>query len=341
MTMAYLSHRPLGVAFCIKGLLRLMDIFLHTGAHRTGTTSFQHYLRANRATLLADQTTFWEPDFLRPNMLAGLFTKERTLNGRNLQRRAMGRVRLHATHAHRAGAKRLLISEENMIGAPRACLRAGLMYPGVGERLSRLATALDGRVRRVVLTIRAQDLWWSSVMAYAVGQGHVVPNADHRAAIAFHPRGWRDVITDMACALPGAEIIVAPFEQIAGRANRLFELATDRSAPASAADVWLNRSPDLPKLEARLGAVDMTLAALGAGGQNREGRWNPFTTEQVAALRETYADDMMWLTAGADGLARLTEETPRDRAGHSLPGGVLIKGHEHERRSKGHMAHTG
>ncbi len=53
-----------------KGIVRLMDIVLHVGSHRTGSTSFQHYLRSNRAHLMAQGTALWEPNMLRK----GLFT---------------------------------------------------------------------------------------------------------------------------------------------------------------------------------------------------------------------------------------------------------------------------
>ncbi|MEH6740708.1 MAG: hypothetical protein V7695_19510, partial [Sulfitobacter sp.] len=62
-------------------------------------------------------------------------------------------------------------------------------------------------------------------------------------------------------------------------------------------------------------------------------RWNPFNTEQAAYLREAYADDMMWLTAGADGLATLTEDPSRTRTGFSLSAGVLTKGQSHDQQT--------
>ena len=64
-----------------------------------------------------------------------------------------------------------------------------------------------------------------------------------------------------------------------------------------------------------------------------EGRWNPFNEEQTAKLREAYADDMMWLTAGADGLATLTEDHSHTRADSSLPVGVLTKGQSHDQEN--------
>jgi hypothetical protein len=345
MTAAVSFLRLPGAAPWRKGIARLMDIILHVGAHRTGSTSFQHYLRGNRARLFAQGTALWEPDMLRRGLFDGLFAKPRMQNGRDLQRRAMGRVRLHAAQAKRAGAQRLLVSEENMIGAPRACLRAGLLYPAIGERMARLDAAFEGRISRVVMSIRAQDLWWSSVAAYGVGRGHALPDAPRIELLAAAPRSWRDVITDMACALPEAEIKVLPFEQFVGQADKMLTEATDLPAPQHYAESWLNRSPDVAKLRAKMIENGMSLAELPAHLTLREGRWNPFDAAQAAALREAYADDMMWLTAGADGLATLTEDRFRERTGFSLSAGTLIKGQSHDQQTdpsfQGRLAQTG
>lgn len=328
-----------------KGIVRLMDIILHVGSHRTGSTSFQHYLRGNRAELAAQGTALWEPHMLRKGLFDGLFATPRMQNGRNLQRRAMGRVRLHAAQAKRAGADRLLVSEENMIGAPRACLRAASLFPAIGERMARLDAAFEGRITRVVMCIRAQDLWWSSIAAYGVGRGHGLPDETRLTALAASPRTWRDVITDMSCALPEAEIHVMPFEQFAGRADKLLEEATGHTAPPAHAKSWLNRSPDAAMLRDKMEENGVGAHELPSHLATAEGRWNPFTPAQGAALREAYADDMMWLTAGADGLATLTEDRSRTRAGFSLPAGSLTKGQTNDRHTKhsfqGRLAQTG
>lgn len=328
-----------------KGIARLMDIILHVGAHRTGSTSFQHYVRGNRSRLMAEGTALWEPHMLRKGLFDGLFDAPRMLNGRNLQRRAMGRVRLHAAQAERAGAQRLLVSEENMIGAPRACLRAASLYPAIGERMARLDAAFEGGITRVVMCIRAQDLWWSSIAAYGLGRGHPLPDEVRLAALATSPRTWRDVISDLACALPHAQIKVLPFEQFAGQADKVLAQATEHPAPSSYAESWLNRSPDVVMLRTKMVENGVPATALPAHLAVGEGRWNPFTPAQSAALREAYADDMMWLTAGADGLATLTEDPSRTRTGLSLPVGALTKGQSHDQqtdtRFQGRLAQTG
>ncbi len=334
--------RPFLVAHWHRGARRLMDIILHVGSHRTSSTSFQHYLRGNRTPLLADDTVVWDPQMLRNGVFSGLFAKPRLVNGRELQRRAAGRVRIHTEQVRRAGAARLIVSEENMIGAPRNCLHTKSLYPAIGERIARLSAAFDGQVTRVVMMIRAQDLWWSSVVAYGVGRGHPVPDAVRCAEVAANPRRWRDVITDMACAIPGAEIKVLPFEQFAGRADLVMSQATGRPAPRTHAQAWLNRSPDVAALRSKLVEQGGDAATLPDHLQAAEGRWSPFTPAQAAALREAYADDIMWLTAGAGGLATLTEDHTRDKTGFNLSAGAITKGHSHDQqtdlRRQGFMA---
>ena len=64
-------------------------------------------------------------------------------------------------------------------------------------------------------------------------------------------------------------------------------------------------------------------------------RWAPFDPAAIAAMREAYMDDIHWLTAGADGLATLTEDLGQRGAGQTLPRGPLTRGHgndDEERR---------
>lgn len=333
MNAAVSIFRPPCVALWRKGIVRLMDIILHMGAHRTGSTSFQHYLRGNRVSLAADGTDLWEPQMLRKGMFDGLFAKPLMRNGRDMQRRAMGRVRLNTAYAEHTGAERLLVTEENMIGAPRACMRSGALYPSIGERMARLDAAFEGRVKRVIMNVRSLDLWWSSIMAYGVGRGHHVPDAACINGYATSARTWRDVITDLACALPKAEIQILPFEQFAGRPDKMLSVATGRNAPSSHSECWLNRSPDLAALRDRIAENGGFASDLPTHLATGEGRWNPFNDSQAAYLREAYADDMMWLTAGADGLATLTEDPSRTRTGLSLSAGALTKGQSHDQQT--------
>lgn len=324
---------PIGAVGFSKLGRFFMDVILHVGAHRSGTTTFQQYMRDHSTNLETQSIGFWGPWRVRKSISVGLF---RPRSSPKATRKAEGRVQMHLARAQMSGVKQLLVSDENMIGSSRQCLCQTTLYPAIGERMARVSAAFGGQVKRVVMTIRAQDLWWASAAAYLVARGHAVPSAVQKDQIAQGVRTWRDVITDLACAVPDAELLIAPFEQNAGRPGNLLFAATGATAPTDVQGRWLNRSPDAQALRRLLAEQGANISQV----PDVTTRWQPFSPEQTTRMRENYADDLHWLIAGADGLATLTEDPTRQRAGPSLPAGHMTRGQEYD-NGQGHMAHSG
>lgn len=318
-------YRPIGAAALTRMGRLLMDVILHLGAHRTGTTTFQHYVRDHAEVLDHHRIGFWGPARMRKSVLPGLFRTPGTVNPLKTARRAEGRIAMLTQRAEDKGIDQLLVSDENMIGSASYCFRKTALYPAIGERVARIAAGFRGRVRRVILSVRAQDLWWASAAALLVARGHPMPSNERLYTIAASARSWRNVITDLACALPEADIRVLPFETYVGRPEGVLQVATGLDMPTDSQMRWLNRSATLPELRARLAEQGSNPEML----PDRPGRWQPFTPEQSARLAENYADDLFWLRAGADGLATLTEDPARIEASTDLPAGLLAKGQSH------------
>lgn len=316
---------PVGTALWQR-LGLLMDIVLHLGAHRTGSTTFQAYLRQNREALETANIGFWGPYRTRNGLFAGLEPKGPVQKGRkNPQVRAEGRVQMRLEQARQSGLDALLISDENMIGSVRSCVREGELYPAIGERMSRYVRAFGGRVTRISLSIRAQDRFWSSALAFIVARGHPVPGKRKIDEIAGSVRSWRDVITDLSCAAPGAEIRVMPYESYYANPKTLMEQSLCLDADLTGDYEWLNKAPELPDLRKILKDRGESASQLPDGN----GLWEPFTAEQAAKMREQFADDVFWLAQGADGLATLTEEAkPRDRGQNPHAG--ITRGHPYD-----------
>lgn len=290
-----------------------MDITLHLGAHRTASTVFQNYLRENAKDLKQHGIGVWGPLRTRDGLLRGVIPLPGTSETPAEQfKHARGRILMNLMKAEARGLAHLLVSDENMIGAPRRNLRNSQLYGAIGERMARYEQAFDGRITRVVLSIRAQDTYWSSVAAFAVGRGHKVPRAADLDRLVTSNRHWRDAITDLAAAMPEAEILVLPYELYGGLPERKLSLMTGLTNPPMAyAREWMNRAPSLPQLRQILHDRGADPARLPEG----EGRWHPFDHAQTMALREAYADDLFWLRAGADGMATLIEETRPEKMG--------------------------
>lgn len=289
-----------------------MDVVLHTGAHRTASTTFQHYIRENAAVLQRSNITIMDPRQTRDGFLTGVIPVHGNGDGAQQFERAKARVALHLSKTSVSGTETLLISDENMTGAPRRNLRQAALYPDIGERMSRFSIVFGGQITRIVFAIRSQDSYWSSVLAYAVGRGYKIPTEDNLERLTSARRMWRDVITDLACAMPGTEICVLPYEVYGGLPERVLELSTGHSdVPRAYAREWLNRAPSLNQLRKAVEARGDDPSCLPEG----VGRWLPFSADQARRMRETYADDLFWLRAGADGLARLIEETEPMKTG--------------------------
>ncbi len=286
-----------------------MQVILHIGAHRCATTTFQSYLRGNAERLMGQsQTGFWGPRRTRRGLLNGLIPAPGPMPRRDMQARAEGRVRMNLAKAVQKGVQHLVVTDENMMGSMRENLAMGALYCGVGERMSRVGQAFDGQITDVLLNVRAQDSYWPSALGYLVGRGRAVPSDSLFKRLAASTRTWRDVITDIACALPGTRVHVMPFEVFGGRPDLQLFCATGNPAPRQQSPQWLNATPRLPHL--RNAVCDEVAQFLPDG----DGRWQPFDKQQRADLAEAYADDMMWLTAGADGLATLAEDPDKTRS---------------------------
>ncbi|MEL7099519.1 MAG: hypothetical protein AAGM84_11880 [Pseudomonadota bacterium] len=300
-----------------------MDITLHVGAHRSATTSFQACLSENLGVLRAEGLDAWGPRLLRKGLFDGL-------GGSVVYPRAAakvhGRVALRLSHAQARGAETLVVSEENMLGSVRANVRARLLYPDVADKLARYVAVMDGQVARIVLVVRALDHWWASACAYAVARGHSLPNARALEAMAAAPRTWRDVVADIAEVAGGAEVIVVPFERVAGRPGALLRACTGKDVALAGSDIWRNRAPSVSDLHEELAARKKPAALV-----EEDGRWRPFTPLQAALLREAYVDDIAWLSSGADGLATLAEDISRAQDGRSPHALACKEGHQDER----------
>lgn len=303
---------------------RGMDITLHMGAHRTATTSFQHYMRLNAPALARHGVGYWGPLRIRTGRLAGL---QATQGGDADSTRR--HIATALDRAEKRGITHLIVSEENIAGHPARNMREARLYPGIGDRLARVARVFDHRISRVVLSVRPQQDYWPSLLAYAVHRGHPLPDAAQIGRIARSPRLWQDVVRDVAAA-QGGRIRVQ--DHATDPAAMLFGMTGGAFTPPSThAALHLNAAPHRAELRKALTARGTDASAIPGGA----GRWQPFDTDQQARLREAWLDDEFWLAAGAGGLATRAAggRTPQgtthqpERAGHHPPHGHLERGH--------------
>ncbi len=283
-----------------------MDVILHLGAHRTGSTTLQRFLSSNRGELTAEKVGYWGPTKTRGGLFTGLYKAPNRITNDDLKRgdRASGLIRIELQRAAEDGLKALIVSEENMIGSMENNINARRLYPDTRPRLERFRDGFADTCTRVLLTTRSYDRYWASALGFYIKTGHGMPGPDVTRALAEQPVRWSRIIRETAAAFSEAEIIVSPFEAMVGLPEHQLHSLLGYSVPGPfrSGREWHNAGPDRAQLSAMLKdqcADDSTLARLGGGA----GPWQPFTQGQVAVMRSAYAQDLAWLRAGADGLA--------------------------------------
>lgn len=285
----------------------MTELYLHLGAHRTGSTAFQRTMKRNASVLADAGTDYWGPDWMR--------SRDHLLLGRG------GAVKAGAEAAVAADlaalrADRLVISEENILGSMRLNLLEGSFYAGAVRRLVAFIGLLDVMPTRIGIGIRDYAAYWTSAYSYLL-PSKALPDFDAlKPALLALERGWRAVIAELRGLFPKAEIMVWPLEAVQGRmrdvAARFAEVPADRLRNVTER---INAAPDvaaIPAIQAiraeNPGLNGAEVRARLAGLDMRAARGQAlFTGEQRAMLAARYAEDCAALAAGFEGVSYLAE----------------------------------
>ena len=306
-----------------------VDVILHVGAHRTGTTTFQGFLNDNRTAFRSAGVAFWGPGRIRKGMFAGLIRDPDCLssNDRRVAKRSVGRVHVEIARAKSFGMSQLVVSEENMLGTMAKNLNQIRLYPQAEPRMARFGPAFGGNRLAVSLSIRSYETYWSSAVAFKIKTGFDLPCPDMLDRLVTQPRRWSHVIRDIRAALPEAEIIVWPFEGWAARPSQVCEMLTGHKIGSETLETVRNAAPD-PKL---LSEILQDRGDFRGSESMREHARNyrPFDLDQIAKLQDDYREDIRWLKSGADGLAFYFDPT-----GDTSGGAYDLEGSQNEHEGR-------
>ncbi|MGV6811648.1 MAG: hypothetical protein ACWA47_05340 [Brevirhabdus sp.] len=282
-----------------------MDIILHLGAHRTGTTTFQQVMGQNEPALDRAFVAFWGPKRTRSGLFNGLIKRREQVDEtvRKQAERSAHVIQIELDRLADARCRALLVSEENMLGAIPQNLSQRKLYPDAQFRLNRVAIAFAHRVTHVALSIRSYEAWWPSALSYAVPAGAAMPSGAALDHLVTQPRRWRHVIEEVAQAFPKARVSVWAFESMIGNVQGQLAMAMGGAAPVllRGSAAWHHRSAsasDLRRVLTDRGEFD-TAARVPRGAW----RYQPFGPHHLDALAGQYHEDLTWLRGGADGLA--------------------------------------
>lgn len=194
---------------------------LHLGAHRTGTTSLQALLDANRANLNRRSIDVLTPPrqqkrdtptvrdaFKRRSQQFGLFHRFRWAS-KLLSSRIASSLRTDIQGLADRSATRIVLSDENFLGFAIQMTGSRALYPDAGTRLELLGSSIAGADMRIFLAIRPYD---DFMLSYYLMQSIYGPGIEefapfHRTACQL-TSGWPGIVESIRRAFPGAPVTV-------------------------------------------------------------------------------------------------------------------------------------
>lgn len=299
----------LAVAAALARIRAFVEVILHIGAHRTGTTTLQRLLEKNAHNLRKNGVTAWTPRTTRSGMFDAMLKPpaEWTPEVRARIRRDMGRISVELARLKQAGQRVLIVSEENMIGNCRANCARTRLYPLISERLQVFRAVFGQHTTRVCFGIRRYDDWWASALSYGIPVGFDYPDEAALDRMVTQPRTWTKIIREVARVFRGARLVVWDFDDVIGLPDAQFAGLTGGRFRGAfrVREGHHHRSPDP-------GALAQVLADRGHAVElpTARGRFMPFGPNHRAAMAQAFAEDRAWLMAGAEGFASFVGRPP-------------------------------
>lgn len=278
-------------------------LFVHAGAHRTGTSSLQMCLHDNRAALEAAGLGLAYPgrDGIPSGDLAlrlpgtiGMEVADSVITRaqRTLQDHAQGRP--------------LVLSEENILGRMFHFMK-GQFYPMAEARCEVLRAAWDGPVAHVLLVVRPYDGLFVSGYRKRAEDNAVPPFDDLRAKYIGMDRGWPAIVAVLRDVLRPERLTVIPYAARGSSVSLLERLVPDlRGSALREPTRTVNQSATDAALEALqqvyVGGQKLPRrkwkSIIGAHKDDKTSRgFAAFATQEVDELSSRYAADLTQIEA--------------------------------------------
>lgn len=185
-------------------------LYLHLGAHRTGTSSFQMMLAQNRAALTAAGFDLAYPgrDDIPGGDLGLRLPSPRAADQWETRfvPACAGELQRHATDRSQA----MILSEENILGR-MIHFAAGKFYPAAQARLQTIAAAAEAPVLRAVLVVRDYRALFISAWRKRAEDNAADPFKAGRHNMVHMDRGWPDLVRLILEHLKVQELVVIDY----------------------------------------------------------------------------------------------------------------------------------
>ena len=184
------------------------DIALHLGVHKTASTHLQNLFAQNYPLLIKRGIYFFGPNEIRQSitMLSNKLSGGNHAISQNDLTSAIDQLPLGPN------AKRVIISDENLIGSPRDIFSSGTIYPNALNQLKTFGNSLSHKiVKNIFVCLRSYDQYIPSSYCEMIRHydyctfNEYVQNFDHKRHY------WIELIDSVHSVFTDANIFVWEF----------------------------------------------------------------------------------------------------------------------------------
>ena len=264
-------------------------VIFHLGAHKTATTYMQNRLKANNATLRANNVYYPGIGEMRKH-----FTYN--INDETPNEFTTKMLALRDTHT-------ILLSDENMAGGIDDVLRLGRQYLETGRKLTRYCAIMGTDQPVVFLALREYSSFVISIYCEYLRHYPFIDFESFARQYAASNFDWVSVIQEMVTAVPKVKIYLWDFADFAVLEERIFAAMTGLKAgelqPLNGVQRESFSELAVHCIEALSDVIDINnikkiLPALTAAFPKgpEYPAYNPFPAEYVAESKARYKTDM-------------------------------------------------
>ncbi len=230
-----------------------MTLDIHIGAHKTATTFIQQTLRKNVDALEDVGTRFLSPREFR-------YMHEENWNDGDVKEiHNISKAYPEDTKYALDPSRKLLLSDENLLGGPVPFYHANTLYPELQKRLTMAKKLLPCLPDNIYLCIRNYQYFYPAVYYQFASQANFLPiNEMLQDRLIAKPRRWPQIVEDVQAVFPTSVIKIWLYEDFAENRDAVLNLLTPgaelkfdqnarpRQTPKGAAyDAWV-KAKDLP-----------------------------------------------------------------------------------------------
>ncbi|CAA0120705.1 Uncharacterised protein [BD1-7 clade bacterium] len=288
------------------------ELHLHLGAHKTASTHLQEVLMANSGD--QDDFTYIDtPSFRQNYTRANRFVDDRCSTQTNTYLDALGQLE----------PKRLLISEENIIGQPKEIFDCQHLYPSAAERLGKLSGFVAGFENSTIwLSIRSMDTFLPSF--YCEYLRHKPYKPFDQVLEGQYQQSWVPLIKLVAEAFPNSQINIVCYEKY----RYVLPLWLEKMTDSCDTQQWNLLSDKRPRSSHSQFAIHVARLINPVIGSHRiaqvidwistvsfryaaTGRkFSPFDTPTKRALQDQYRDDLNRIPSMGDNIGLFNVPRP-------------------------------